>query len=276
MKSKRHQPKGAQHMNLVARIRGLLDRLVACERLGSDEREIAHNEVAAEARGLPREGILETLDQAIGTSKRRRQEAVYILSELMDVPEAVQRVGVWLKDPDPQWRSWLIQVVAHNGLREHTHLLNDIIEHDPDPFCRDQAIYAAGVLREGENLPTLLRLAEQNDKELIWRLAFTLTNYATEECRPHLQRWFEDETLDKSARVISAWGMGKLGDRRAIEYLIQMLDDPDRQGPNFFEPGESIRAAQALCDIHNWRFKWHKSYVAKTLAKVKEAVLTNQ
>src|SRR5262249_10939562 len=124
-------------MNLVARIRGLLDRLVACQRLGSDEREIAHNEVAAEARGLPREGILEALDQAIGTSERRRQEAVYILSELMDVPEAVQRVGVGLKDPDPQWRSWLIQVVAHNGLREHAHLLNDIIEHDPDPLLDD-------------------------------------------------------------------------------------------------------------------------------------------
>jgi HEAT repeat protein len=119
-------------------------------------------------------------------------------------------------------------------------------------------------------------LAEQNGKALIWRLAYMLTNYATEDCRPYLQKWFEDETLDKSTRVISAWGMGKLGDRRAIEYLIQMLDDPDRQGPNFFEPGESIRAAKALCDIHNWPFNWHKSYVAKTLAKVKKSGLTKQ
>jgi hypothetical protein len=263
-------------MHLVARIRGLLDRLVACRRLDSDGQEAVHDEVAAEVRVLACEGILEALDHAIGSSKRRRQEAVYILSELMDVPEAVQRVSVWLKDPNPDWRSWLIQTVAHSGLREYAPLLNDIIEHDPDPFCRDQAIYAAGVLRERENLPTLLRMAEQNDKELIWRLASTLTDYATEECRPHLRRWFEDMTLSKSTRVISAWGMGKLGDRRAIEYLIQMLDDPDRQGPNFFEPGVSIRAAQALCDIHNWPFEWNKSYVAKTLAKVKESGLTKQ
>src|SRR5262245_43714006 len=276
MRQKRDRRMGAQPENLVARIRELLDRLVACRRLGNDEQEAVHDEVAAEVRVLACEGVMEALDQAIGSSKKRRQEAVYILSELMDVPEAVQRVGVWLKDPNPDWRSWLIQTVAGKRLREYAPLLNEIIENDPDPFCRDMAIYASGVLREQENLPILLRLAEQNDKALIWRLACTLSNYATEDCRPYLQKWFEDETLGKSTRLISAWGMGKLGDRRAIEYLIQMLDDPDQQGPNFFEPGESIRAAQALCDIHNWPFEWNKSYVAKTLAKVKESGLINQ
>ena len=151
-------------------------------------------------------------------------------------------------------------------------MLNDGIESDPDPFCRYVAIHAAGTLKADENLPTLLRLAERGDYDQTWRLAVALTDYATEECRPYLKQWFKDDE-SKSTRVIAAWGLGKLGDKEAIAYLIRMLDDPDRKGPTFFEPGESIRAAQALCDIYEWPFEWEKSYVAKTVARVKEAGL---
>jgi hypothetical protein len=43
-----------------------------------------------------------------------------------------------------------------------------------------------------------------------------------------------------------------------------MLDDPDEYGDTYFRPGESLRAAQAVCDIRGWAFEWHKSSVAKT------------
>ena len=75
--------------NLVNRIRGLLDRLVACRRLDSDEQEVIGDQVAVEARALPRQGIMEALDKAIRSSRQRRREAVHILSELSDVAEAV-------------------------------------------------------------------------------------------------------------------------------------------------------------------------------------------
>lgn len=253
---------------LVTRIRGLLDRLVACRRLSNDDQEVVGDEVAAEARTLPRDGIVEALDKAIGSSKKRRQEAVYLLSELTDVPEVVERIGQWLHDPDPQWRSWLIQTVEHTGLKQYAPMLNSIIENDPDQFCRDAAIHAAGAFRADENLPALLRLAESGEYDQTWRLAWALKDYATEECRPYLKRWFADGGLDKQARLIAAWGLGKLGDKRAIAWLVGMLDDLDRRGDNFFEPGESIRAAQALCDIHEWPFEWNKAYVAKTVARV--------
>jgi HEAT repeat protein len=226
--------------------------------------------VAAEARALPRDGLLEALDNAVGSSKKRREEAVYVLSELTDIPEAVARIGQSLNDPNPHWRSWLIQTVANRGMRQFAPLLNDVIEHDPDPFCRDMAIHAAGSLRQKENLPTLFRLADQNEKELIWGLAVALKSYATEECRPYLQRWFEDTAQEKSTRVVAAWGLGKLGDQKAIEYVIAMLHDPDIHTPNSFEPGVSIRAAQAVCDINGWPFEWNKAYVAKTIAKVEK------
>src|SRR5262249_8672757 len=116
--------------HLVARVRGLLDRLVVCRAWVNDEQEIVHGAVAAAVRSLPRDGLLEALDKAVGASKKRRQEAVYILSELTDIPEAVARIGQCLNDPDPQWRSWLIQIVVDRGLRQFAPLLNEIIERD--------------------------------------------------------------------------------------------------------------------------------------------------
>lgn len=259
----------AASKTLVTRLRGLLDRLAACRRLSNDDQEVVGDEVAAEARTLPCESILEALDKAIGSSKKRRKEAVYLLSEFTDVPEVVERIGQWLNNPDPQWRSWLIQTVENAGLKQYAPLLNGIIENDPDQFCREAAIHAAGTLRVDENLPALLRLAQGGEYEQTWRLAWALKDYATEECRPYLKRWFADSGQDKQARVIAAWGLGKLGDKQAITYLVEMLDDPDSKGENFFAPGESIRAAQALCDIHEWPFEWNKSYVAKTSARVR-------
>jgi hypothetical protein len=259
--------------NLVTHIRSLLDRLAASRRLSNDEQEEVGDEVATEARSLPREGILEALDQAIRSSKKRREEAVYILSELTDVPEVVERMGQWLRDPDPKTRSWLIQTASHRGLRQYAPLLNDIIENDPDEFCRDVAIHAAGVFKADENLPTLLRLAERGDPSLTWRMAVALKDYATEECRPYLRKWFEDGNESKSTHVIAAWGLGKLGDKEAIAYLIRMLDDPNLRGPNFSEPGQSIRAAQALSDIYDWPFEWHESSVGTTKERAQAAGL---
>jgi hypothetical protein len=127
---------------------------------------VVGDEVAAEARTLPREGVLEALDKAIDSSKKRRQEAVYLLSELTDVPEVVERIGQWLNDPDPQWKSCLIQEVESSGLKQYAPLLNGIIENDPDPFCRDVAIHAAGALRVDENRARYDMLVQEAVKKM--------------------------------------------------------------------------------------------------------------
>lgn len=85
---------------LTTRIRTLLDRLVQSRRLANDDQEVIADEVAAEARELPRDGILDAMDKAIGRNTRRREEAVYLLSEWTDVPEVVNRIGEWINDPD--------------------------------------------------------------------------------------------------------------------------------------------------------------------------------
>jgi hypothetical protein len=83
----------AASKDLTERIRTLLERLVQSRRLSNDDREVIGDEIVAEARELPREFILDALDKAIGRNKRRREEAVYLLSEWTDVPAIVDRGG---------------------------------------------------------------------------------------------------------------------------------------------------------------------------------------
>ena len=83
----------AASKDLTERIRTLLERLVQSRRLSNDDREVIGDEIVAEARELPREFILDALDKAIGRNKRRREEAVYLLSEWTDVPAVVDRGG---------------------------------------------------------------------------------------------------------------------------------------------------------------------------------------
>jgi hypothetical protein len=254
----------------VTRVRRLLDCLVSSQRLSNDDKEVVYDEVAAEARTLSRFGILDTLDKAIGQSKRRRQEAVYLLSHWPDAPEVIVRIGEWLTDPDAGARAALIQTIGNSGLSALAPRLNDIIEHDPDQFCRESAVCAAGRLRAPECLPALLRVAETFDEYNRWRIASSLSRIGREECRAQLTKWFSDLSQPKGTRIFCAWGLAKLCDQEAVKYLVEMLDDPDERGPTFFEPGESIRAAQALADVFGWPFEWHKSSVARVKNQVAE------
>jgi hypothetical protein len=53
------------HKDLVAKVKCLLDRLWQCRKESGDEQEVVHDDVAVEARQLPRDGILAALDEAI-------------------------------------------------------------------------------------------------------------------------------------------------------------------------------------------------------------------
>jgi HEAT repeat protein len=190
------------------------------------------------------------------------------LSEWTDVPEVIGRIEDWLNESNPEWRNCLIQTIALRRLYRLGPHLADLIEHDPDEFCQDSAIHAAGKLRDMQCLPVILRLAQQCDPKLHWRLTETLSHYATVECVPFLKARFEDINERKSTRVFAAWGLAKRGDKFAVAFLIEMLDDPDQRGPNYSHHGESIRAAQALCDLFGWPFEWNRNYVAETKKRV--------
>lgn len=215
-----------------------------------------------QARRLRVEGWLAILDRAVGRGVQRKRAAADLLAEMTDLPEVKDRFAGWLADADLAWRAEMIEFVGRKGLHQFAPLLNDALAGGGDELCLAYAITSAGDLRSEANLAAILRLTDDPTMPLRNRLLWALKDYGHPRCRPALRRLYH--AADKRDRVIVAWGLGKLGDEEAIWYLADMLDDPDIHTPTSFEPGESLRAAQALCDIHGWPFEWHRDWVAKT------------
>ena len=218
---------------LYERFRALLDRLVECRRQPNEFREEAHDEAVAELATFPRESrVFDALERAIGRSKRRRAEAVFLLGALTDIPGAVERVGELLREGTPEARSWLIQVIGNSRLKSLAPLLNDIMLNDPDEHCREFAIRAAGTLRADVNFPTLLALAAapgplSEYSRIPSNILWALKDYARPECRPHLQRAF-DKPTDLEDPTIAAWGLSKLGSHpQAHTYLVGLFTTVD-------------------------------------------------
>jgi hypothetical protein len=266
----------------VGEMKGILDRFVRAEKLSSDDAEREFDAAAAQVRGLPREGVLEILDRATGRSKARKRAAVNVLCGLTDLPEAVSRLFAELSSPDWRVRDWVLQNIPKSAWPNLTSELNRIMLHDPDEMCQRTAIGIASSLRLSACFSTVLALAESGFPYV----NSALQEYGREEGRPYLRRMFEspvdpnpkwlrereftgtmyarerDEWLGrKGSKVIAAWGLAKLGDREALEYLGQMLYDPDFQGPTFGFWGHSLRAAQALADLFDLPFEWNADYV---------------
>ena len=266
----------------VLQLRNILDRFVRAERSSQDAAEVEFDAASAQARALPREGIFEALDAAVGRSKPRRKAAIYILAELAELPEAVERIRHELGNPDWRMRSQIIGMIGRNAWTQCAPYLNEIMLHDPEDLCRRAALSVAGHLRDDVNLPVILELARRDYPDLSW----TLKDYGCEEGRLYLRRAFERpigaaptvaEITDvnnpdalrkvaewssrRSGKVIAAWGLARLRDVEAIEYLGQMLYDRDIGTGNTRVHGQSLRAAQAIADLCGLPFEWSLDYV---------------
>jgi HEAT repeat protein len=247
--------------NLVSELKLILEQMVATRRQ-YPRRSLAQK--ARQVRQLRVENWLDALDRAIGRSVQRKRAAADLLAELTDLPEVQDRFAAWLKDADLAWRAEMIAFIGEKGLYQFAPLLNDILAGDGDELCLAYAITSAGELRSEVNLTAVLKLATDDTGRMLWnRLLWTLTDYNHPLCRPALERVYRAGP-PKGDQVIAAWGLGKLGDEEAIQYLADMLDDPDTPTPTCSNPGESLRAAQALCDIYGWPFQWNTSWVDKT------------
>jgi hypothetical protein len=246
---------------LVSALRAVLDAITAA---GTWPGKGVLARQARRTRSLRRDGWLAALDRAVGRSVGRKRAAAELLAGLADLPEVAERFEGWLLDADLSWRAKVIALVGRRGLAQFAPLLNDALEGNADDDCQADAITAAGELKAEANLPALLKLAgDRAFDSWFRRLLPALTAYANPLCRPALQRFFRPGRR-KEVRVFAAWGLGKLGDEEALLYLAGMLDDPAVETPTSFDPGESLRAAQALCDIHGWPFDWDRSWVART------------
>ena len=125
---------------------------------------------------------------------------------------------------------------------------------DVATICVGQAASAAAVLLAAGARGK--RAAELVDTDFPrWRLRQALARYATEDVRPYLARSFQDEQQPHEVHLQAAWGLGKLGEERAVDYLGDCLLSG--------EGADRFRCAQALCDIKGWPFEWDLSDVER-------------
>lgn len=245
----------------LRRVKGFLDAIIALDRVDNDTAEVRHEAIVGEFRGLPREGLVDVLIRAAGRNKRRKRALVFLLSELTDDPKAVVQIENELEGGDSESQHWLIQIVAHRKLVKLAPLLNRFFLPDTDARCNDIALWAAGRLKLDVNFDAIFPLVQRSAIPLPGRLLQVLTDFGRSEGGPFLEASFHHPKIPKSDKVYAAWGLGKLQDPEAIEYLKKMLYDPDFVNSGGYVPGESMRAAQAYCDIKGLHFEWNKSFV---------------
>lgn len=240
-------------------VREMLDRIRAAESESNDELEAMVDATAAEYRALPGPNVVQALLRAAGTSTARRRHASLLLAAREPDDEAMEVMRAWITDPSPDVRATIIQTIGAHALDAFAPLLAERIANDDDTFCRDMAVHAAGVLRAEACLPAILGLVDTDFPR--WRLAEALARYASDDVRPFLERWFDDEHMSHDLRLQAAWGLGRLGDERAVAFLEEGL--VSRTGTDRF------RCAQAICELRGWPFEWHLARVEQTAERIR-------
>lgn len=256
---------------LVKQFREMLDRLARAECIGADEYEHVWDEVVRVLKNIPHEdSVLEALDKAVGSSKKKWEQSFIMISEFADVPAFRERLICSLNDPDYQVRSLLIQSIGSHKLAVCAPLLNDIMENDPHEYCRGFAIQAARDMLLEVNLPILIRIAKRMidyPGSETWPVLVALSDYADERGAFYLEYHYDagkdldessvveirDKSLIKTKKenaVIAAWGLYRIFKKKEYaEFLIRMLDDESIHHEYGCIPGVKRRTAQALCDI---------------------------
>jgi hypothetical protein len=123
---------------------------------------------------------------------------------------------------------------------------------------------------EGALGKAVLELAKSYD----WALDWLLTAKSMTALRTLLRRKMAGSDVD--ANMFAAWALAKAGDAGAGAFLVAMLDDPPVRTRYRSDPGQSIRAAQGLADIHGWRFSWSLRSVAGVKRRVAELGLAKR
>jgi len=270
---------------LVGQVSNIVKEFIRAERMPRDHAERAFEVASEHARALPRDGILEALDRATRGSRSLQRGGIYFLCELYDVPGAVERIANELQHPDPAIRSLIVQTIGFREMRGLAPLLNAVILEDPDELCRVAAIDAAGRLKQDANLEAILRVA--GDPSVDGAVISALAMYARKECRPYLRAAFDRPigaapsiaemedvnnpdairrvqswSVRRNNKLFAAWGLARLGDIGALKHLGEMLYDPERRGRNVWEPGLSVRAAEAIADVCVLPFSWDPGSLA--------------
>lgn len=255
----------------VRQLKKILDALGKAEKADNDSKEVIYDTELSKLDALIDDNILNAVKEAIGDNSKRKKVSVFVFAELYKVQGIDEVFLELLNSSDPTDKDIIIQVIGLRKLKTFVTVLNSHYYKETDPNIKEQLISTLGALADESSFPIFLDLAQTADKNKYWRLIWAFKNYAKEEGKPFLEKVFNDKQSDTSDKVVSAWGLVKIGDNSYYNYLVQMLDDPDIETSTSYSPGQSMRAAQAICDINKWDFVWNKDYVAVVKDRLKNA-----
>jgi HEAT repeat protein len=180
-------------------------------------------------------GLLETLGKISASSASElicsrylsspdpdiRRLAVDTLGQLGDT-NSIQAVESALADSHWSVRVAVLHVLGKlGGVREMPLLLEAI--HDPDSMVRKHAILALGDIRSVASIPALVQ--QLADMEMSRHAFIALLKFGR-QALPWLHRhMLKNYTVDIRVRLIDL--IGKIGDRKSVEPLMELLDDPN-------------------------------------------------
>ena len=201
---------------------------------------------------IPSEQLAIVLKESIGKSICLWRAAATVLSRC----QATEAIDQWIIDgltsSDRERHSWMLQLVGRERLTRFSDVVNSLIESRSESL--DWAIDAAGNLCTDSNRAVLIRYANSlGDRLCDMNLVQSLVKCRSEDARGLLLPAFYLGN-DDQYRIFAAWGLGQLGDTRALGYLADWLNDKIEGG--VWSSPAAMRAAQALSAIFDWSLDW--------------------
>ncbi|PCC69212.1 hypothetical protein SAMN02745121_05857 [Nannocystis exedens] len=225
------------------------------------------------AEGLARlvEGVtalgsdgLPALRRAARGSKQRARRRVDVLLALGDAEPggaADAEVRELLSVHDDV-RDWLVQ-----GMKTRARFIPELraIARDGDDPQWAWAVDGLGELGDRDGVEILMAHTAGRDTP------FVLLDALRKLKDPIAALVFEPNLThpETRTRVYALWGLAALGHEAPIAGLVALLDDPEVRTATSYAPGESRRAAQALCDLFGWPFEWKPEAVEATRTRVR-------
>ena len=256
----------------IKQIRQILDALIKAEKINNDAAEIIYDTELARLREISKENIFDAVKKAIGNNPKRKNISVYVFSELYDEAGIDNIFEELLISSDVADRTIIVQTIGLRKLRKFVPVLNSILEKETDDSSKHALIYTLGELADESSFPIFLKLSQDTNQNYQWRLTWAFKNFARKEAKEFLEKVYKDKESEESDKVVAAWGLVKIGEKSYLDYLFKMLYDPDTQTSTSYSPGQSMRAAQAICDIKGWEFKWNKDYVNNVKQRLKNTI----
>lgn len=211
---------------------------------------------------------LAVLRAAAKGAKKREEALADLLLRLGDEGCAVADAGAAdiLREPGHAARSGLVQTIAFDPRRLRlAPALRAIAGDRTDPDWAF-AVATLGALADGEALDLLM------DQTCGVETPFVVLQALVRLRAPEADLCFEPNLRHPEPRIrtFALWGLAANGWATALGGLIDLLDDADVRTESGFTPGQSVRAAQALADIHGWPFVWGKPAVPEVKARCAE------